>query len=255
MTKITLDRDTFKALASDTRLEILRVLDGKKLSLNDLMRQTTLNKATLHEHLSKLNDAGLVTRQEREGHKWVYYRLTWKGESLLHPENTRIVVLFTTTFIALWVGILQLIWYVKGTITNIRYDVLTAGKDTILADSWGLNSYHAIAQENLGGLHSGLPTQLQTIMNFLRNKPLSNQGPLSFSYENDLMKSYAPTAGGLESSLPPNTRFVMDTSQDVLHAVYQNPMFLYIAVGCFALFTVVLCIAVWRLWENRIPKL
>ena len=116
MTKITLDRETFKALASDTRLDILKTLDGRNLGLNEIAKVTNLNKATLHEHLAKLNEAGLIKRTERDGHKWVYYKLTWKGESLLHPENTKIVVLFATTFVALWVGIIQLIWYIKGTV-------------------------------------------------------------------------------------------------------------------------------------------
>jgi DNA-binding transcriptional ArsR family regulator len=115
MSKVTLNRETFKALASDTRLDILRVLDGKPKSLKEISSATSLNKATLHEHLTKLNEVGLVKRKEREGHKWVYYKLTWKGESLLHPENTRIVVLFSVAFVALCTGIIQLIWYVKGT--------------------------------------------------------------------------------------------------------------------------------------------
>jgi hypothetical protein len=50
-------------------------------------------------------------------------------------------------------------------------------------------------------------------------------------------------------------RFVVDQSQGVIQAVYQNPMYLYIALGCFVLFTVVLCVALWRLWENRTPKI
>ena len=98
MTKVTLDMNTFKALASDSRLDILRALDGKKLSLKDICTITKLNKATLHVHLSKLLDAGFIKKKDRDGHKWVYYKLTWKGESLLHPENARIVVLFSATF-------------------------------------------------------------------------------------------------------------------------------------------------------------
>ena len=121
MTKVTLDKETFKALASDTRLNILMALDGKKMSLKEISKATTLNKATLHEHLTKLREAGLVKKKEREGHKWVYYKLTWKGESLLHPENARIVVLFSVAFIALWIGIIQLIWYIKGSIINLGY--------------------------------------------------------------------------------------------------------------------------------------
>ena len=108
MTKVTLDMNTFKALASDTRLDILKALDGTRMNLNDISKKTKLNKATLHEHLVKLNEAGLVKRKEREGHKWVYYKLTWKGESLLHPENTRIVVMFSVTFISVFVAVMFL---------------------------------------------------------------------------------------------------------------------------------------------------
>jgi len=123
MSKITLDINAFKALASDTRLDILRTLDGKKMSLKDISNATNLKKATLHEHLSKLNEAGLIKKKEREGHKWVYYKLSWKGESLLHPDNTKIVVLFATTFIALLAGIIQMAWYLSGRVTDIGKDL------------------------------------------------------------------------------------------------------------------------------------
>ena len=127
MPKITLDRDMFKALASETRLDILKTLDGKKLGLNEISDKINLNKATLHEHLSKLHEAGLVKRKEREGHKWVYYKLTWKGESLLHPENTRIVVMFSLTFVALFFGIINLVNYL---ITNSN---MNRGSDLIFS--------------------------------------------------------------------------------------------------------------------------
>lgn len=141
MPKVTLDMSTFKALASDTRLDILKALDGGKLSLKDICRVTKLNKATLHEHLTKLNEAGLVKKKEREGHKWVYYKLTWKGEGLLHPENTRIVVLFSSTFIAIAAGIIQIINFIKGKIvakainpigsdSTLLYNLETNGVDS-----------------------------------------------------------------------------------------------------------------------------
>jgi len=109
MPKVNLDLDSFKALASDTRLNILKTLDGKKLSLNDLSRFTSLHKVTLHEHLSRLNEAGFIKKIEREGHKFVYYQLSWKGQSLLHPENTRIVILFSITFFTLFFGFSSLL--------------------------------------------------------------------------------------------------------------------------------------------------
>jgi len=109
MTKVTLNLNDFKALASETRLDILRSLDGKKMSLNEISTATKLHKMTLHEHLSKLVEAGFVKKKEREGHKWVYYKLSWKGEGLIHPENTKVVVLFSTTFITLLFGIIGLV--------------------------------------------------------------------------------------------------------------------------------------------------
>ena len=112
MVKIIIDKETFKVLASDTRLDILKILDNKKLNLNDMCRETKLNKATLHEHLVKLHEAGLIKRHERQGHKWVYYNLSWKGSSLLHPENSRIVVMFSATifaFIASAAGLIAII--------------------------------------------------------------------------------------------------------------------------------------------------
>jgi len=142
MPKITLDRAAFKALASDSRLDILRTLDGKKLSLKDISKETNLNKATLHEHLTKLNEAGLVKRKTREGHKFVYYSLSWKGESLLHPENTKIVVMFSATLLSLFGGILLLIQYVKGTIIataptyfNSKYLEEVGSNDSLVQDT------------------------------------------------------------------------------------------------------------------------
>lgn len=195
MSKVTLDINAFKALASDTRLDILRALDGKKMSLKDISNATNLNKATLHEHLSKLNEAGLIKKKEREGHKWVYYKLSWKGESLLHPENTKIVVLFATTFIALWAGIIQMIWYVRGRMTDIGSDLYYAQKD-------GAGS---------------------------------------------------PSAEDGINSIP--ERLFLDGSGASTSTLYQDPMFLYIAIACFIIFTIVLSISLWKLRENKTPKL
>ena len=93
MTKITLDAEAFKVLASDTRLQILKSLDARPKTVSELARELTLNKATVHEHLQQLLAGELIKKNEREGRKWVYYALSWKGKSLLHPENTTVLVL------------------------------------------------------------------------------------------------------------------------------------------------------------------
>lgn len=253
MTKITLDRETFKALASDTRLDILKTLDGKHMGLNEIAKVTNLNKATLHEHLTKLNEAGLIKRNERDGHKWVYYKLTWKGESLLHPENTKIVVLFATTFVALWVGLLQLIWYIKGTVTDVGYDLYTMGENVVLT-SKGLVDSGTVPLLGNGMIEDatfppGLPDFFQTFLMraklaFYHGIPVGKD--LSVIESNGDVGTLSAGEGG---------RFVIDQSQGLIQAVYQNPLFLYGAVGCFVVFCVFLVVALWRLWENRIPKL
>ena len=118
MTKVNLDIESFKALASETRLDILRTLDGKKMNLTELCHATNLNKMTLHDHLGKLNQAGFINRIEREGHKWVYYKLSWKGESLLHPENTNIVILFSFTIVILFFGVFSIVNLLRNQISE-----------------------------------------------------------------------------------------------------------------------------------------
>jgi len=253
MTKITLDRETFKALASDTRLDILKTLDGKNMGLNEIAKVTNLNKATLHEHLTKLHEAGLIKRNERDGHKWVYYRLTWKGESLLHPENAKIVVLFVTTFVALWVGIIQLIWYIKGTITNVGYDMYTMGDDVILTSKGLVDSGNSLLSGNGWtegvSVPPGLPDFFQT---FLMRAKLAYYNGIPLGKELSVIENNSDS-GPLTAG--EGGRFVIDQSQGVIQVVYQNPMYLYVAIGCFILFSIFLIVAIWRLWENRTPKI
>jgi DNA-binding transcriptional ArsR family regulator len=253
MTKITLDRETFKALASDTRLDLLKTLDGKNLGLNEIAKVSNLNKATLHEHLAKLHEAGLIKRTERDGHKWVYYKLTWKGESLLHPENTKIVILFITTFVALWIGIIQLIWYIKGTVKDFGYNLYTMGDQAVLS-SKGLADTSNFFQAGNGmteglSVPPGLPDFFQT---FLMRAKIAHEQGIPLGKVLTVMRG-ASDSGSLTAGK--DSHFVVYQSQGLIQAVYQNPMYLYIAVGCFVLFTVFLCIGLWRLWENRTPKI
>ncbi len=88
MARITLDAETFKALASSTRLTVLRALDERRKTLTELADGLGLNKATVHEHLQLLTAAGLVRKRDDEGRKWIYYELTWTGQSILHPQET-----------------------------------------------------------------------------------------------------------------------------------------------------------------------
>jgi len=89
--KITLDQESFKALASDVRVGILKRLDVRRETVTDLSNLMTLSKPTLLEHLEKLQSAGFVKRVD-EGRKWIYYELSDKGRKILHPERVAITL-------------------------------------------------------------------------------------------------------------------------------------------------------------------
>lgn len=263
MSKVTLDMNTFKALASDTRLDILRALDGKRMSLKDISKATSLNKATLHEHLSKLHEAGLVKRKGREGHKWVYYKLSWKGECLLHPENTRIVVLFSATFISLFFGIIQLVNFARGKIVGLAITLTGADATQIYAaEETGIPfispgaSFKYVAD---------VPVQNQTIVRL--SNALNGNATIRGVFDNTFSDSdiqWSATKGvedafnylgdkaeGEYISLGTDA----SSNAPTMVAFVQDPTLLYIAIGCLILFMILISISVWRLWENKTPKL
>ncbi|MEA3198775.1 MAG: hypothetical protein QOE90_203 [Thermoplasmata archaeon] len=113
MDKITLDRAAFKALASDTRLDILKALDARQKTVTELARELDLNKATVFEHLEKLAEVGLIQKIEEDvERKWVYWQLSWKGRRLLHPEAITFSLLLSTALGTLLTGAAALwIWW------------------------------------------------------------------------------------------------------------------------------------------------
>jgi DNA-binding transcriptional ArsR family regulator len=116
--KITLDAQAFKALASDTRLQLMKLLDRRPMTVSELSRETTLNKATLLEHLEKLSAASLAERLEDE-RKWVYYQLTWRGKRILHPEKITIALMLSTGMATLATAALSLWLYFAQAATQI----------------------------------------------------------------------------------------------------------------------------------------
>ena len=96
-----------EVLLSKTRIRILKLLKERRRILSDLAKELGLSKSTVHEHLKKLEEAGLVKRVD-DGHKWIYFELTEKGSSLFHPVTKRITLLFSLALISLCVGIYQI---------------------------------------------------------------------------------------------------------------------------------------------------
>jgi DNA-binding transcriptional ArsR family regulator len=120
--KITLDQESFKALASDTRIEILKRLDKSQMTVTDLANDLAVNKSAVYKHLSRLLDAGLVKKLE-DNRKWVYYKLSMKGMHLLHPERVQIALMLSAAVLAITLAMSQIYTFIVATIrTEVPID-------------------------------------------------------------------------------------------------------------------------------------
>ncbi len=77
------DADVYRALSSDTRMEILNTLLEGERTPTDISSKLNKSKATIVEHLDKLREADLVEKVEVDGRKWVFYKLTPRGKSII----------------------------------------------------------------------------------------------------------------------------------------------------------------------------
>ncbi len=120
---VILDSDSFKALASHVRIDILKFLDQRQMTVTDLSKVLKISKSTAHKHLERLVEVGLIERLD-ENRKWVYYRITRKGLKILHPENVTVSFLLSWSIVlvgALLVGLaLYLVWFPLPTLTLDR---------------------------------------------------------------------------------------------------------------------------------------
>lgn len=243
MTKITIDRDTFKALASDARLEIIKALDGRKLNLSEIARKTNLNKATVHEHLTKLLEAELVKKIERDGHKWTYYKLSWKASNLLHPENTKIVIMFSLAFVFLITGILHLIWYAKGTLINMGDKLFSyGGAKTAEYSSTALGN-QTINDLARSIIQNHTCTETTKLVIDAESIPYS-MAPNGFNQTNINGTALGKAQDSIGNTIIPH-----------IYAFTQDPFLFYLAITCITIFIILLSFAIWRLWKNRIPAL
>jgi DNA-binding transcriptional ArsR family regulator len=98
--KVELDKRSLFALASDTRLEMLKALQSNRRTVSQLAELLGIDKAAVHRHLKKLEEGSFVVRTEDHG--FVYYALTWKSRDILNPnDRTKIVILISSALVCL----------------------------------------------------------------------------------------------------------------------------------------------------------
>jgi len=99
--KVELDKRALFALASDTRLDILKSLQSNRRTVSQLADLLNIDKGGVHRHLRKLEEGGFVIRTEEHG--FVYYALSRKARDVISPggQPPGIVLLFTCSMICL----------------------------------------------------------------------------------------------------------------------------------------------------------
>ena len=86
--EIVLDRQTFKALAADSRVSLLKSLAKRRKTGAELAKEFSLSASTVKEHLDGLEKTSLVRRAvDSADRKWKYYELTEKGRKIVEPSK------------------------------------------------------------------------------------------------------------------------------------------------------------------------
>ncbi|RLE48155.1 hypothetical protein DRJ25_00545 [Candidatus Woesearchaeota archaeon] len=102
---IKLSQKVFKALASPTRISILKELDRRRFTQSELSENLGFAIPTIKQHLQDLEKAGLVNCIEN-GRKWKYFELSKEGKAILHPEEKKIWILLGTFAVSVVGGII-----------------------------------------------------------------------------------------------------------------------------------------------------
>jgi len=104
--ELKVSKKLLKTLTVETRTDILKSLENRPMTASELSRKLNKHVTTVSEHLDVLKESNLIERIERPGRKWIYYKLTKPGESIVHPQSYRWVFIFVTTFLTFVGG-----WY------------------------------------------------------------------------------------------------------------------------------------------------
>lgn len=110
--KLVLDDRSFKALSADSRVNILKKLNERRMTLSELSQKLDLKNSTIKEHCNILLNAELISKID-EGRKWKYYELTGKGKQVVEPnlmQEVQVFVMLSLTaiiFMGLFLFMLQ----------------------------------------------------------------------------------------------------------------------------------------------------
>jgi DNA-binding transcriptional ArsR family regulator len=176
--KVLIDRETLKAIAVDTRLNILKLLAKKKYTLSDLSDMLGLGHSTVKEHLDNLIKAELIEK-EKTDRKWKFYSITLKGRRLVEPREIKVLFMFALSFIG---SIAAAVWFAMKVNVINKMPVL-AGRGIEMADGAAEDLFYSSAQ-------SAAPNLADAAVPKIAEEASLAAAPMS-----DLYASAVPAAG------------------------------------------------------------
>ncbi len=97
--EIVVSRQMLKAIGADTRIDILKSLQGRQKTQTELASELKLSAPTISEHLAQLEDSDLVeVNPEYVDKKWKYYRLTKTARNLLERKRSNVILVLANIF-------------------------------------------------------------------------------------------------------------------------------------------------------------
>ncbi|MBI4019400.1 MAG: winged helix-turn-helix transcriptional regulator [Candidatus Aenigmarchaeota archaeon] len=99
-----LDKDSLRALSAGTRQEIVKLLKGRPYTASELSKITGKHVTTISEHLDTLCKSGIIEKNDT-GNKWLYYKLSGKGEKLFKPQYYSWILVLAISVFGIFFGL------------------------------------------------------------------------------------------------------------------------------------------------------
>ncbi len=99
-----LDKSVMKALSSDTRQGILKLLANRPYTASELAKLLDKHVTTIAEHVQSLEKSQLIARKDN-GNKWIYYALTPQGEKMFKPRYYSWTIMLVLSVVAVVAGL------------------------------------------------------------------------------------------------------------------------------------------------------
>ncbi|MFH0714144.1 MAG: winged helix-turn-helix domain-containing protein [Candidatus Diapherotrites archaeon] len=101
MAELILSSKDFKALSSESRVEIIKLLGKRNYNPSELASKLGISAPTVKEHLDVLQSCDLVELLDN-AHKWKYFTLSRKGKKLVAQENNNVMIVLASSIVALF---------------------------------------------------------------------------------------------------------------------------------------------------------